>query len=334
MSTIEERLARDIEAVTGGIVVTDSDLRDARNQVQQRISGRQQRHRRRGVVAAAAAAAVVVGVATWQSLGSDDETLSPTEPVPTPTSTSLSAADRTFLVGDAPTAEELAGVWRLDNPTVSRMLFMFTADGSFSYDDTGQLSADPMVHGTFVVDGDTIGVDVDGGTAACAGRTLSLRAAMAAGGGLHIVPVGLGDFDCDRPFRPQWALERVLPGGMGGLEAPAEAVWRPVTGPEVVVATWLDPQGEYVSELRGDGTYTVLTGPGELADLGTWTLSDSSSRLSLTSSGDSPSCQSGDQFVLSNLQATDFGTLVIRGDVARKDCQVLLRAEAWFSLAP
>ena len=30
MSTIEERLARDIAAVTGGVVVTDSDLRDAR----------------------------------------------------------------------------------------------------------------------------------------------------------------------------------------------------------------------------------------------------------------------------------------------------------------
>jgi hypothetical protein len=31
MSTIEERLARDIAAVTGGVVVTDSDVRDARD---------------------------------------------------------------------------------------------------------------------------------------------------------------------------------------------------------------------------------------------------------------------------------------------------------------
>ena len=68
MSTIEERLSRDIEAVTGEIVVTESDLRDARADVEDRIEGERQRDRRRGVVAAAAAAAVVVGVATWQGL--------------------------------------------------------------------------------------------------------------------------------------------------------------------------------------------------------------------------------------------------------------------------
>ena len=61
MSTIEERLSRDIEAVTGGIVVTDSELRDARVAVEDRIEGGRQRDRRRGLVAAAAAAAVVVG---------------------------------------------------------------------------------------------------------------------------------------------------------------------------------------------------------------------------------------------------------------------------------
>ena len=68
MSTIEERLSRDIEAVTGGVVVTESDLRDARAEVDERIESRRQRNRRRGVAAAAAAAAVVVGVAGWQGL--------------------------------------------------------------------------------------------------------------------------------------------------------------------------------------------------------------------------------------------------------------------------
>ena len=63
MSSIEERLARDIAAVTGGVVVTESDLRDARDAVDERIESRRQRDRR--TVLAAAAAAVLVS--SWAS---------------------------------------------------------------------------------------------------------------------------------------------------------------------------------------------------------------------------------------------------------------------------
>ena len=59
MSSIEERLARDIAAVTKGVVVTESDLRDARDAVDERIDSQRQRDRRRIVVAAAAAAVVI-----------------------------------------------------------------------------------------------------------------------------------------------------------------------------------------------------------------------------------------------------------------------------------
>ena len=47
MSSIEERFARDIAAVTQGVVVTESDLRDARNAVDERIDSKRQRDRRR-----------------------------------------------------------------------------------------------------------------------------------------------------------------------------------------------------------------------------------------------------------------------------------------------
>jgi hypothetical protein len=57
MSTIEERLARDIAAVTGEVVVTESHLREAREEVDERIGNR--RRRDRSVVVAAAAAAAV-----------------------------------------------------------------------------------------------------------------------------------------------------------------------------------------------------------------------------------------------------------------------------------
>ena len=61
MSSIEERLARDIAAVTGGVVVTESDLRNAREAIDDRIDSGHQR-RRNGIVAAAAAAVLVVAL--------------------------------------------------------------------------------------------------------------------------------------------------------------------------------------------------------------------------------------------------------------------------------
>ena len=76
MSSIEERLARDIAAVTGGVVVTESDLRNAREAVDERIDIEQQRNRRRPWDAVAAAAVVIpiLGFAAFQMLdGADDE---------------------------------------------------------------------------------------------------------------------------------------------------------------------------------------------------------------------------------------------------------------------
>ena len=208
MSTIEERLSRDIEAVTGGIVVTDSELRDARVAVEDRIEGGRQRDRRRGLVVAAAAAAVVVGVATWQGLSGDDASPSPAPPGPS--TAALSDQEQEFLTGDAVTTENLPGVWRLDN---SRWLFMFTSDGGFRYDETGRLSAHPRAYGTYAVDGDTISVDIEGGSAGCAGKAITLRAVVTANGPLHVLPVGSDPSSCGAPFAAQWVLEPVLPAG-------------------------------------------------------------------------------------------------------------------------
>jgi hypothetical protein len=84
MSSIEERLARDIAAVTGGVVVTESDLRNARDEVDERIDGQRQRNRRRTAIAAAAAAVLILtlGVTALQTLGGNDET-APATPGPT-----------------------------------------------------------------------------------------------------------------------------------------------------------------------------------------------------------------------------------------------------------
>ena len=333
MSTIEERLSRDIEAVTGGIVVTDSDLRDARVAVEDRIESRQQRDRRRGVVLAAAAAAVVVGVATWQGLQGDDVAPSPAPPGPTEAPAPLSTADRAFLKGDAVTAETLAGVWRLDNPTTSHMLFSFTADGGVGYDDTGQLSEDPLVSGTYDIAGDQINVVVGGGLAQCEGQTLVLRALVNQTGGLNVVPAE--PFSCGLPDRHQLVLERVLPTSvLAGLSPDDVPNWDPPAGHEAVRGTWFAEGGGYVVELRADGNYSVLAGYGEVIDRGTWADDDSSTRLTLTSSADSPTCEEGDRFVLGDLRARNQGALVLKGTLERDDCAGGFAKEAWFKLAP
>ena len=283
-----------------------------------------------GVVVAAAAAAVVVGVATWQGLSRQEASPTPAPPGPSPEA--LSESDQDFLSGGALTAENVPGVWRLDN---SRWLFMFTADGGFRLDETGRLSAHPRVYGTYAVDGDTITVDVEGGSAGCAGKTLSLRAGVPAKGAMHVLPVGSDPSSCGAPFAPQWVLEQVLPTGIfDDLRNPPGVNWDPPVGYDSMPGDWYDPQGGYLVELRDDGTYSTITGTHELADSGTWTVDPSVTRLTMVSGADSPTCREGDRFVLDNLRAEDVGRLALQGDLGRNDCDVAWKGTGWFRLAP
>jgi hypothetical protein len=334
VSTIEERLSRDIEAVTGGIVVTDSELQDARVAVEDRIEGGRRRDLRRGLVAAAAVAAVVVGVATWQGFRSDDATPSPAEPVPTPTLSPLEGADETFLAGDSPTPQLLRGVWRLDNPTESRMLVMFAADGGIRYDDTGRLFDDPLVHGTYDLAGDLITVQVDGGSAQCEGTALALRVAVNEDDGLNLVPVDAAE-DCGRPMRHQWVLEQELPTPEGrAIYAPPGVASDRLADREAVVGDWYVGGGGHLLELRVDNTYSLLAGYGDVVDRGSWADDESSDRLTLVSSADSPTCREGDTAVLADPRTGDFGAMVLRSTVERDDCAIGFAKKAWIKLAP
>jgi hypothetical protein len=335
MNGVEERLIRDIEAVTGTVIVSDADLRDARTSLDERIGNRQRSDRRRGVVVAAAAAALVLGFAVWQGLEGSEGSEQPVGPGPSPLPADFSATDRTFLAGEAPTPEFVRGVWRLDNPTGSRMLFQFTEDGEFRYDDAGLLSEDPLVHGTYDIEGYEILVEVDGGLAECEGRTFALYAGVADVGRLNVVPYGLAGDDCQRPVRHQWVLEQQLPTPEGtDLRAPPGASWNPPLGRASIGGTWWISGGGYLVELRTDGSYSVLAGYGEVVDRGTWTDDGSSTRLTMTSSADSPSCGGGDRYVLDDLRTKDLGTAILQGTLARDDCALGLPVgKGWFLLA-
>ena len=83
MSSIEERLIADIAAVTGGVVVTESDLRDAHESMHDRIESKRKQDRRRSLIGAAAAAVVAIAVGATVLQALDDDKAAP----PTPTLT-------------------------------------------------------------------------------------------------------------------------------------------------------------------------------------------------------------------------------------------------------
>ena len=182
---------------------------------------------------------------------------------------------------------------------------MFTADGGFRYDETGRLSAHPRVYGTYAVDGDTISVDIEGGSAGCAGQTIALRAVVSAKGPLHVLPVGSDPSSCGAPFAPQWVLEQVLPAGYLRLapepsRSSTGTRW-PATTP--CWATGTTRRAATSSSCGTTGPTRPSRGSTELADSGTWTVDPSVTRLTLVSGADSPTCREGDRFVLDNLRA-------------------------------
>lgn len=327
MSTIEERLVRDIAAVTGGVVVSDSDLRDAREAVDERIVLQQRRGRRR-VLAATATAAVVIpilGIAAFQTWGDDaDSAPPPANPAPSP-SVDINAD---FLEGDAPTPELLQGLWRVDNGT---LLLRFSSPDKVAFDSVGRIFRDPGMVGTYAIQGDRITVNVDRAPAACEGQSFAMRASVAKPGIVHVVHSDPGTGNCSEPLNTWWTLEQVLPTSkaLTGLGAPGEQGWAPLTD-RVLNGDWIAEGGGHVLELDAGGTYYVADKSGDPVDRGRWALRDSD--LTLTSSATSEACNEGDRLVWTGLEQVDIGTMGIRGTVQENTCGAAWTPKTWFLL--
>jgi hypothetical protein len=334
VTSIEERLVQDIEAVTGEIVTTEQDVREARAALERRIARRRQGDGRRVAVMVAAAASVVVVVATWQALQSDDKKNEPIEPFTE--STQSPDSDEAFLAGDPPTTDQLLGVWRAHDPTVSRILWMFTADGVVRLDGFGNLADAPVVSGTFEIADGAIAIEVTGGhgLAGCPDTTWTLRATVNEDGGLNVVPtdVDLANM-CGQSVRDRWVLDQLLPVP-DGAESPSGASGSPPRSRERLLGTWYSADGGYLVELRRGGGYTMLAGQAEVADRGAWTVDEAMTRLALVSSADSATCREGDQLVLGALRTLAVDEVAFQGDVERNDCDVPAAGTAWVKLAP
>jgi hypothetical protein len=322
MSSVEERLVRDIAAVTGGVVVTDSDLRDARDAVEERIASRRQSGRRMMIAAAAAAVLVIVlGATAFLTLGGDDQSAPPVHPGPTP---SDSQAD--FLIGSAPTPDLLQGVWRLDNGGVA---MRFTPPNAVSFDDGGQLFHNPGVRGSYVITGDLITVTVDGGPAGCGGQSFAMRASLPGPGALRLVHTRPGTGNCARTQDERWVMEQVLPTSspMAELVLSNERGWQPLVGKDSLYGVWLAEGGGHILEIDPGGAYYLVDESGAI-DRGQWSLRGGS-ELTLTTSADSALCRVGDRLVLGDVEQVDPGTRVLRSTVRENTCGAAWAPAAW-----
>ena len=326
MSSIEELLARDIAAVTGGVVVTDSDLRVAREAVDERIDNRRHRDRRRTVIAAAAAAVLVLvlGATAYLTLGGDDLSAPPANKGPAPSPSSDPHAS--FLTGSAPTPELLEGIWRLDNDEV---LMRFSPPDLVSFDVDGRLFENPGVQARYAIDGDVITVTVDGGTAGCGGQQFAMRASLPDEGAMHFVHTQPGTGACSSAQDERWVLEQVLPmaPSIDDVVLSTESGWQPLRDRSSLFGSWFAEGGEHVLELDPSGEYHVAGGSGEQVDYGEWSLEGS--RLTLTSWPDSTTCDMFDRLVLGGVEYVDPGTTAIRSTVQKNDCGVPWANAVW-----
>ncbi len=326
MSSIEDRLARDIAAITGGVIVTESDLRDAREAVDHRYDSRRQQGRRRIVIAAAAAAVLipVAGFAAFQTLGSDDKS-APQPAEPGPTDAVDPNAD--FLTGDAPTAQLIDGLWRLDN---GELLLLFGEDGTVRFDTHGTLFSDPVMAGTYEIDGDLITVTTtDDARSECTGPDLTMRASLPESGLMRFVRSDSSSSACSPVPPGRLALEQVLPtnNDLAELDFSTGPGWEPLSDKAVLYGVWMAEGGGHVLEIDPDGAYYVADETGGLVDGGQWSLR--ASDLTMTSSAAAGECSEGDRFVLGGVEQVNSSTTGLRGTVEQNTCGGAWTPRGW-----
>ena len=324
MSSIEERLVRDIEDVTKGVIVTEPELLEARSELDEHIESTRRRDRRRTVLVVAAAAVVIAGagVIAVQSGGESE----PVEPAGQPTPDSIADTYDYWLTGGAPTAQLIDGLWRLDNGGMS---LLFSEDGTVQIDEQGMVYSKPAAWGTYQIDGVTINMTFDGGTS-CEGTQQAMVASLMKDGTMRAVADDASGGNCTPFASGQMAWEHVLPPAraLTGLAFSHETGWQPLPTQFNLAGDWAAEGGGYVLEMTPNGDYFLLDESAEAIDEGEW--SRQGPALVLTSSARSTNCDNGDRLVLGNVETVDAGTLVIRGTVGENTCGGSWTPKTWF----
>jgi len=324
MSSIEERLARDIADVTKGVIVTQPELLEARSALDGRIDGTRRRDRRRTVVAIAAATVVVAGAGFigFQALSGDGESETEVLSGPTPTTVDDPYAD--WFTGADPTPRLIDGFWREDNGGMS---MMFSEDGTVQFDETGAVYSNPGAWGNYEINGDTITMTLKGGET-CKGTRFTMRASLQANGDMRALPDYGSSPNCTPIATNQFTWQHVLPTSPNFDTVFSEDTgWKPLNG-QALNGDWAAEGGGYVLEMTPDGAYYVLDESAAPIDQGQWSLQGGD--LVLTSSASSTGCEKGDRFVLGNVQTINPGTPAIRGSVEENACNGAWTPKTWF----
>src|SRR3954454_11558541 len=314
MSSIEERLTRDVADVAGNVVVTDSDLQEARADLNERIDSRRRRDRRLLVAAAAAAAVLVAGgVTALLEIVDDKGTARPAGPP-----SAIVDSDAEWLAGNLPTSQLLQGVWRLDNGDIT---LQFEPNGKVRFTEHGSLFAHPDATGTYAIHGDLITmITTRPAQQGCVDTHFGMRAALPHVGSMHFVRTGPPDAGCS-PVPSSYARgtwEQALPTApdLAGVVFSKDRRWEPLTDRFNLYGVVMPVGGGYLVEIDLGGAYYVADGSGAVVDRGRWTLRNSN--LTLTTRTSSV-CAKGDRFVLGGLQ-NETGLNGVRGTVRQDDC--------------
>ena len=321
MSSIEEQLARDIEAVTKGVIVTEPELLDARSALDERIDSKRGRDRKLTVAAVAAAAVVVAGVGAiaFQAVGEDGKVAEPANPSP-----SVSDVYDYWFTGALPTPQLIDGFWREDNGGIS---MLFSKDGTVQIDEQGSVYSNPGAWGTYEISGDTITMNLTGGDK-CEGTQFEMRASLPKDGDMRSMADYGPGVGCTPLPSGQVTWQHVLPTSPEFDTVFSEDTgWKPLND-QALKGDWAAEGGGYVLEMTTHGDYYVLDESAEPIDQGQWSLEGVD--LVLTSSAGSTGCNTGDRFVLGNVETINPGTPAIRGTVNENSCNGAWTPKSWF----
>jgi hypothetical protein len=319
----EQRVIDALQAITGGITVTDNDVLDARDRLEKNLTPAPKR--RRMVLAAVAAAVLLVAWVTVASLTGNKQDSAPPPVAPPP------APDLWLEGGTPPTAESMAGIWQQRSGTFTQVLVV-QADGTFAYDWEGtdlggspgwhETLDEPPMSGSFELDGYQFSTKVYRNQL---DWTPAWAQALMPDDTLHTVNTSPGA----DPAPSTW--ERVEPVRSRAFDsaAPAQGWTAPVKDTDLV-GVWLPAaSGQELVVINPDGGYAYYpdgnVGAGHPTDSGGWALDGR--QLVLTSDGDAGSCAKGARVVvqaprLRLVHALHGDVLWQQGDVVTNDCNL------------
>jgi hypothetical protein len=268
MNEIEEqRVIEALQAITGGLTVTERDIIDAGTRLQHNLKAAPPR-RNRALLAVAAAVVLIVGIVSVQALTGDEKSAPSPAGERSPAETLEAAlqadpyalADAEFTAGTRLTAQALAGLWLVRPNDASQ----FSDSAPLYVDGDGDwrigVPTAPLWHGTSTLAGDTWTRRLDE-RSHCAknnslvGAVQPSTAAIASDGSLRVQLTG-DDMSCTRlDYREVW--DRVAPGSpvTDYLRSVSNKIEWEATSDEAWEGVYVAPGTGHMLVVDRDGSY-------------------------------------------------------------------------------